>query len=428
MSAIRIIEARLSKREFIVMMSALISLTALAIDMMLPAFGDMRSGFGLAEDSSAVAPVVTVFFIGLGTSQPLWGPLSDALGRKRILWIGLLIYAVSALGAVFSPSLGVLLLWRFLAAFGAGAVRVVTHGIIRDAYRGEQMAKTLSYIMAVFVLVPVIAPSVGSAVLIIGSWRMIFIFFLAAALAVGAWAIRLPETLSTERRIDLNLSRLIVTGKAIFTSRFAIGLIITQTAAFGFFASYLATSELIVADVFGLQAWFPIIFGGLALVLGVGMLFNPRLLDRFGLRRSLRFVLTGYLGGMLLFTSIALVTGGKPSFWLYLAGLTPVLLAQSFLIPNLNSAAMMPMGNIAGTAAAVIGSIVMLGGAAIGATIDTFYNGTITPFALGGALICIVGYTCYRWADAGWDDSAERELVPLSEVGQVTAVLSSDVS
>ena len=158
----------MGRREFIVLISMLMALTALAIDMMLPAFGQMRTDFGLDPDSNAVAPVVTVFFVGFGLGQLLWGPLSDSLGRKRILWLGLAIYAVAAIGAAFAPFAAVLLLLRFVRGFGAAAIRVVTQGAVRDHYRGDQMAKVLSYIMAVFILVPMVAPSIGAAVLTLG--------------------------------------------------------------------------------------------------------------------------------------------------------------------------------------------------------------------------------------------------------------------
>jgi len=261
-SARNAIEARLGRVEFIVLMSVLMALTALAIDMMLPAFGDMRSTFGLEPDSNAVAPVVTVFLLGIGLGQPLWGPLSDSLGRKRIIWIGLAIYALGAVGAAFAPSLGVLLVWRFLSGFGAGAVRVATLGVLRDAYAGEQMAKVLSYIMAVFILVPTIAPSIGAVVLAFGSWRVIFAVFVACALLAGLWATRLPETLPQERRIALNLATLAGAAKAVVTSRFAMGLTIARMAVFAFFASYLASSQVIIDDVFELGDWFPLILGG----------------------------------------------------------------------------------------------------------------------------------------------------------------------
>ena len=246
----------------------------------------------------------------------------------------------------------------------------------------------MSYVMAVFILVPVIAPSLGSLVLSVTSWEATFWVLVACAVAAGVWATRLPESLPPSRRIAA-ATRGGWRRRCGPSSRAA-----TPWASRSprrprsrLFASYLATSELFIGDVFGLSAWFPLIFGGTALCMGLGMLANPRLLDRYGLRRWLRLVLGGYVAATLLLATIALLTGGQPPFWLFLAGLLPVLLAQGFVTPNLNSAAMMPMGHIAGTAAAVIGSISTLGGALIGALIDRAFDGTVLPFAIAGAVL-----------------------------------------
>ncbi len=417
----------MGRREFIVLISMLMALTALAIDMMLPAFGDIRADFGLASDASDVALVVTVFFLGFGLGQPVWGPLSDALGRKRILWVGLAIYILAALGAAVAPSLTLLLAWRFLAGLGAAAVRVVTFGTVRDRYEGDEMAKTLSYVMAVFILVPMLAPSLGAVVLAVGTWRWVFAFFALAALLTAAWSLRLPETLPADRRIALRAKRLLAAGRAVLGSRFTMGLTLAQMLVFGFFASYLASTELIVDDVFGLAAWFPLIFGGSALAFGLGVLSNPRLIDRFGLRLMLRVALTGYLAAALLFAAIAVATGGHPPFWLYLVGILPLLLAHAFSMPNLNSAAMLPAGRIAGTAAAVVGAVATLGGALIGATIDASYDGGITPLAVAALILCALAFGCYRWSDAAWERAAHRELLPPEVQAAATAAAPIDV-
>ena len=405
-------EMGMGKREFIVLISMLMALTALAIDMMLPAFAEMRAGFGLEPDSSSIALVITVFLVGFGIGQPVWGPLSDALGRKRILWIGLGIYVLASLGAALAPSLATLLLLRFVGGFGAAAIRVVTQGTIRDRYKGEGMAKVLSYIMAVFLLVPMVAPSIGTVILAFGQWQWVFAFFIAAALLAAAWSTRLPETLPPERRIEFKLSRFVAAGKTVLSSRFAMGFTVAQMLVFGFFASYLASTELIVDDVFGLRAWFPLIFGGASLMLGAAMLFNPRFIDRFGLRRMIGFALVAYIVATSLFAVIAVASGGHPPFFLYLVGVLPILVAHSFVMPNLNSAAMMPMGRVAGTAAALIGSISTLGGAAIGAIIDAAYDGSVTPFAIAGLITSLAAYGFYRWSNAVWERDAQRELDP----------------
>jgi DHA1 family bicyclomycin/chloramphenicol resistance-like MFS transporter len=417
----------MGRREFIVLMSMLMALTALAIDMMLPAFGDMRTDFGLMSDSNRVALVVTVFFLGIGLGQLAWGPLADALGRKRILWLGLGIYAIGALGGALAPTLEILLAWRFVSGLGAAGVRVVTLGAIRDQYHGDQMAKILSYIMAIFILVPMVAPSLGAAVLTLGSWRWVFGFFALAALLTAAWALRLPETLPRAERIPLRVSRLLEAVRAVVTSRFTMGFTLAQMATFGFFASYLASTQLIVEDVFDLAAWFPLIFGGLALVYGAATLLNARVIERVGLRRMLRLALSGYLLAATVFTVVAVGSGGRPPFWLYVAGIVPVLLAHAFTLPNLNSAAMMPMGRVAGTAAAVIGAVATLGGAAIGSVIDAAYDGSITPMAVASLALVIVAVALARWSDAVWERDAERQVLTPEEQATASAAAPLEV-
>ncbi len=389
------------------MISMIMAVTALAIDMMLPAFGAMRSNFGLAADSNAVAPIITFFFLGLALGQPVFGPLSDALGRKRVLYAGLALYVVASIGAAFSPSLGVLLLLRFVAGLGAAGPNVVARGVVRDAYEGQAMAKVMSYVMAVFILVPVLAPTLGALVLRFGEWQLIFWFFAAFGVGVGLWTRRLPETLPPDMRIPLNLRYLIEATGVVLRSRLTMGLTFAAAALFGFFTSYLASSQLIIDDVFGLDAWFPIIFGGSAAVLGVGMLVNARLLDVVPLRLLLKRTFIGYGAAVLLLATIAWTTGGTPPFWLFLVGLIPILFCHALLIPNLNAAAMVPMGQVAGTAAAVMGTVTILGGATMGAVIDIAYNGTIIPLATASLIGFALAFAFFIWAERVWDEASQ---------------------
>jgi DHA1 family bicyclomycin/chloramphenicol resistance-like MFS transporter len=401
------INSRLSRIEFTMMISMIMAVTALAIDMMLPAFGAMRSNFGLAADSNAVAPIITFFFLGLALGQPVFGPLSDAIGRKRVLYAGLAVYVVASIGAAFSPSLGVLLLLRFVAGLGAAGPNVVARGVVRDAYEGQAMAKVMSYVMAVFILVPVVAPTLGALILRFGEWQLIFWFFAAFGVAVGLWTRRLPETLPPDMRIPLNLRYLIEATGVVLRNRFTMGLTLAATALFGFFTSYLASSQLIIDDIFGLDAWFPIIFGGSAAVLGLGLLVNARLLNVVPLRLLLGRTFIGYGAAVLLLATIAWTTGGAPPFWLFLVGLIPILFCHALLIPNLNAAAMVPMGHVAGTAAAVMGTVTILGGASMGAVIDIAYNGTIIPLATASFIGFAIAFAFFIWADRVWDEASQ---------------------
>jgi DHA1 family bicyclomycin/chloramphenicol resistance-like MFS transporter len=402
MTARQAIEQRLGRLEFTALISMVMAVVALAIDMMLPAFGDMRGHFGLAEDSNALAPIVTFFFIGLAMGQPVWGPLSDALGRKRILYTGLAIYVAAAAAAAFSPNLAVLFGLRLVGGFGAAGPRVVAQSIVRDAYEGAAMAKVLSYIMAIFILVPVIAPTIGTAVLALGTWQMVFVVIAAFGIGVGLWATRLPETLDPARRLPLDFRRLVAATARVARDRFTMGLTLAQSVLFGFFASYLATSQLLIDDVFGLSAWFPLIFGASAAIIGVGMILNTRLLGVASLRTILRGVFTTYVVATAAFLVLAIATDGTPPFAAFTVALVPILFAHALLIPNLNSAALAPMGAIAGTAAAVIGTVSTLGGALIGAVIDSRYDNTLLPLATAGAIAALTALGLFLWADRVW--------------------------
>lgn len=398
---------RVSRRELVALISMLTATSALATDMMLPAFPSLREAFGLEASSTDVALVVTAFFVGLGVGSLLWGPLSDSLGRRRVLWMGLAVYALGAIGAVFAPSLGVLLLWRIVGGVGAAALRTVSQAVVRDLYSGDAMAAVLSYVMAVFILVPIVAPTLGSLVLLAYPWQGVFVVFALFAAVLALWLVRLPETLPAAGRIPFRPADLVVAARVVLRSRFTVGLTLAQVAAFGFFTSYLASSEAIVADVLGLPEWFPIVFGATAAVLGAGVLVNTRLLRRLGLRRVLAGALRAYLVAALVLLAIALLSDGRPPLWAYALGLVPVMLAYSMLLPNMNSAAMIPMGRVAGTASAIIGGSALLGGALIGSLIDRTFDGTITPFAIAAVLSATASTAAHRWADARWPASPD---------------------
>jgi len=399
-------QTKLGHVEFIALISMTMALAALAIDITLPSFGDMRTEFGLAADSNAIAPAITFSLIGLALGQILWGPLSDALGRKAILYVGIGVYIVGAAGAAISPSLMVLYASSFVIGFGASSARVVALSVVRDIYVGHRMAKTMSLVMAVFLLVPLLAPSLGAGLRALSSWRFVYVFVGLAGATVLLWSTRLSETLPPDRRIPLDLPRLGAAFKFVLTNRLTMGYTIAQGFVFGFFASYLASSEIIIRDVFGLAPWFPLIFSGFAVLLGAAILVNNQMLNRFDLRTMLRFAFGLFLVGSIVFASMAIITGGSPSFLVYVVTLAPLITVYALLLPNLNSAALIPMGPVAGTASALIGMISILGGSIIGSFIDRAFNGTITPFAVSSAVVGIIAFGFFVWADLAWEQDA----------------------
>lgn len=201
------------------MMSMAMACTALGIDLMLPAFGDIRQAFGLAADSTAVAGIVTAYFVGLALGQVLWGPIADRYGRKVTLYAGLAVYMAGAATSALSPSLGVLFGARFAWGVGAAGPRVGALAMVRDSFEGERMARVMSFILAVFVLVPVLAPSLGAAILAFASWRWVFAFGVVYAAALMAWLRRLPETLREEHRSPLEFTRVLRAAVFVFRNR-----------------------------------------------------------------------------------------------------------------------------------------------------------------------------------------------------------------
>ena len=399
--------------ELIALLASVMSIVALAVDIILPAFGDIRADFGLPPDSTAAAGLITTFLLGLATSQLLFGLLADRFGRKPILFAGIGIYALGALASAFAPSLSWLLAARFVWGAGAAAPRILTLSILRDTYSGEKMARAMSFVMAIFILIPVVAPSLGAVLTEWISWRGAIGFSVVVALLVGIWALRLPETLAPANRLDMTWKAVLRAGRIVLTNRLTMGYTLSFTALFGAFASYLASSELIFTDVFDLGDRFPVIFGGLAIGMGVAVLVNGNLVERVGLRRLINRVMVGYLvaAGALLVLSLA--TDGVPGFWPFAVVLAVVLSMHALLIPNMNSAAMVPMASVAGTASAVIGTLSIAGGALIGLLIDRAYDGTVLPLSASFLVLGVVAWGLSRWAET------RRVAMPVEAAPQV---------
>jgi DHA1 family bicyclomycin/chloramphenicol resistance-like MFS transporter len=383
------------------MLAAIMASTALGIDLMLPAFGDIREAFGLAADSTAVAGIVTAYFIGLALGQAVWGPVADRFGRKPTLYAGLALYAVGALASAISPSLVVLYIARFVWGMGSAGPRVMALAVVRDTYEGEEMAKMMSFIMAIFVLVPVVAPSLGAAILSVASWRWVFGFGVIYAGLVAVWSIRLPESLHPEHRLELRFGRVTRAARFVVSNRQTLGYTLILTVLFGVFSSYLASSEIIFGDVYGRADLFPFIFGGIAAVMGVAMTANGLVVSRFGVRRLVHGAMIGFTGVAGLMLILALGSDGAPPLGSFILVLSVQLVLYSLIFPNSNTIAMDPMGSVAGMAAAVIGMISIAGGALLGSLLDRAFDGTVVPISTGFLLAGASSLAIVLWSERG---------------------------
>jgi len=372
------------------------AVTALGIDTILPAYGEIRESFGLAEGATEVTGLITFYFMGNSLGLLPAGLLSDRFGRKAVMWGGLALYIAGAIGSIFAPTLEVMFVARFVWGLGGAGPRVAAIATIRDGFAGEQMAKQMSFVMAVFLLVPAIGPTLSAGILAIGPWQAVFWMCTIAAVVVCFLVALLPETLPVESRRPLAATSIWASCKIVLTTPGSVWYLASLTALFGVFMSYLASSEIIIDQTFGLGEWFPAFFGGTALVMLCAMLLNGRVVERVGLSGWLRVSFIGSLISVSVMLVIALATGGEPPFWLFAVMLSAVLFFQQLLIPNLNAAAMRPLSEVAGTGAAILGMVSGVLGAVIGEVINQQFDGTILPLSIGfmiSALIAVATWT-----------------------------------
>ncbi len=374
------------------------AVTALGIDSILPAFPEIRSALDLERGATSITGLITFFFIGSSLGLLPAGLLADRFGRRPVMWGGLALYVLGAVGSLMAPTLGTMFAARFIWGLGSAGPRVAATAMVRDAYEGAQMARQMSLIMAVFILVPTFAPALSVGILAIGPWQAIFWACAVGAALVAASVTRLPETLPIVSHRSLSVGGAWKSCRTVVATPGTPGYLLSLTALFGVFMSYLASSEIVLDQVFGLGEWFPVFFGGLAAAMGFAMYLNGRFVERVGLRR---IVVLGFWANTTAVTSLlilALATSGKPGFVPYFVLLTAVLFTQQMLIPNLNAMAMRPLARVAGTGAAILGMVSGVVGALIGGFIDRQFDGTVTPLAIGFVVSSLVASNAWRWA------------------------------
>jgi MFS transporter, DHA1 family, multidrug resistance protein len=368
--------------EFTILLALSMAASALSIDTLLPALDDIRASFNLAADSSETAALITMFMLGSGLALVPAGLLADRFGRRVVLWGGFGLYLLGSVGAALAPSLKWMLVARFVWGIGAAGPRVTAMAMVRDVYSGEKMAKQMSFMMAVFILVPVMAPTIGSGLIAVGPWRLVFWLCAGAGVLVLIWSMRLPETLHESDQRSLAARDVVAGARTVIGTAGTKWFVVAQVALFGVFLSYLGTSELIIDDVYDKAKWFPLFFSGLAVAMGIVMVINGRIVERVGLDRLNRTLLVIYTVGALALTVCSVAFDGQPAFWLFTGLLVPILGAHGVLVPNINSAAMRPLGAIAGLGAAILGMTATVLGSLIGNRIDSMFNGSTTPFCV----------------------------------------------
>ena len=371
--------------EFVAMMAALMALTALSIDVMLPALPEMRAEFGLA-DPNLQQLVITSYVLGFAVGQLFHGPLSDGFGRKPVLLVGLAVYALASFACLAAGSFEVLLAARFLQGLANAAPRVVAVAVVRDVYGGRRMAEVMSFVMMVFIIVPVLAPTIGGAFLIFGSWHLIFGFLLrdlaghpgldggaAAGDAAGGGARSAVGGLA-DRGLPRDGHQPPDAGYTLAT-----GVI------FGALMGYINSAQQIFTEVYGAGAWFPVLFGAVAAALALASFVNSRFVGRVGMRRMSHGALIGFVAVACVHVGIDLAAE-PPRLAVFVALLALNLLCFGLMMPNFNAIAMEPMGRIAGTASSFVGAVTTGLAAGLGLVVGLSYDGGVTPLLLGFAV------------------------------------------
>jgi MFS transporter, DHA1 family, multidrug resistance protein len=367
--------------EFIALAAALMALNALAIDIMLPGLQQIGESLGVDNENHRQY-VISAYFGGMALALLPYGPASDRFGRRGPILFGLTIYVVAALAAAFAPSFETLLALRFVQGIGAASTRVVAVSMVRDRFGGRAMAEVMSLIFMVFMVIPIVAPSIGQVTMLIGNWHFIFITMGLVGLLVTLWAfLRMPETQHPDDRRPFTFAAIWQAFGMVLTNRMSLFYTLASTFVFGSLFGFINSAQQIYVGIYDLGLLFPLIFAAIAGMMAVSSFLNSRLVVRVGMRRLSHGALTGFT----LVSAVWFVwslTGELP-----LAGFIALFALAMFQFgwigSNFNAIAMEPMGHIAGSASSVQGFIQTLGGGLIGAMIGQAFDGTTAPLAAG---------------------------------------------
>ncbi len=373
----------ISFSEYIVLSAFLTALTALSIDIMLPALPEIAGEFALTNANDRQL-VVIMYFAGFGIGQLLWGPISDRFGRLPVLATGLCIFIAGSVVALIADSYAWLLAARAIQGLGSASSRVTVTAIARDLFTGARMSRVMSLIMSVFIAVPILAPLLGQLLLLIGSWRLPFYVILTAGVAALAWSqLRLPETNPATVRAA-PMSRLATALAALARQHRSLAYMVATGLLFCCLCAFIASAQQIFGEYFGLQKGFVFAFSSVALTMAAASLTNARIVMRRGMRRVCHTALTLFfaLSAVLAVT----VSQVQLSLFVFLPWLGCLFFLFSLTTPNLTAIVLEPMGASAGLAASVMGFSTTLLAAVGGWLIGSTYDGTLVPFATGFAL------------------------------------------
>lgn len=376
--------------EFVALFSLTTSLIALSIDTILPA--QRAIGHALAvTDPNDTQLIVTLFIFGMVFGELFFGPLSDAIGRKRAILVGLAVYAAGTVVAMTAGTLEQILLGRVIQGIGVSGPKIASRALIRDQFEGAAMARIMSFIMMVFILVPMLAPALGQAILALADWRAIFLVFLALAATVALWLqLRQPETLPPPRRIAFSVATILLNGRLIVRHGKVMAYTFAAGFLFGALLLYLSTVQAIFLDLYGVGDRFALYFAFLALAIGIASFSNSQLVHRFGMHRLAITALLGLVLFSATLLAVALSFGGVPPFAVFMGLCFAAFFCNGLLFGNINALAMQSLGRVAGLGASMVSSVSSLVAVMLSVAVGRFYDQTVVPLACGFLLAAVV--------------------------------------
>lgn len=385
--------------EFIILVALLNALTAMSIDTMLPAVGVIATDLNVTDPNHRQF-IITTFFAGMTFGTLIFGPLSDSVGRKPAIFAGIVIYVIGSMMCFGANGFSMILWGRFIAGFGAASPRIVSMALVRDGLAGSSMARVMSFVMTVFMIVPIIAPSIGQLVLIAFSWRMIFAGLLVMAIIAGLWVqLRQEETLPVEKRRPFSVRALYHAGRESCRHPVTMGYTLASGFIFAALIGYLGTSQQIFAELYEQGSLFAFWFALFASAIALAMILNGRFVMSLGMRRITKFAIRTSIIASVFMVVLTVLTNGLPPLALLGVYCFVIFFCNGLMFGNYNALALEPMGHIAGMASSVSGFIYSLISFIGGSFIGQAYQGTVTPLVIGFGGFGLLALLATEWAE-----------------------------
>ncbi|MGJ8760750.1 MULTISPECIES: multidrug effflux MFS transporter [unclassified Polaribacter] len=371
-----------SESEFIIVMASLMSLVAFAIDALLPAISDISETIHIIDPKNNQL-FITMIFLGIGFGQLISGPLSDSFGRKPIIYVGFSVFVLASFICLFATNLEMMIVGRFLQGIGLSAPRTISIAMVRDRFSGNYMARVMSFITVIFLLVPVIAPALGKILLDAYGWKSIFYSQLIIGVFIMLWVWkRQPETLVVEKRKKFKLALFVEGLKEFVKYKYAVIFTIFSGFITGSFMVYLSASQHIFVEQYQLEEEFPFIFACLAISIGMATFLNGKLVVRMGMFKLVSFF-------TIMFTVVSLIYilffygDANPNIYVLLIFFGLQFFSIGFLFGNTRALAMEPIGHIAGVGAAINGFVSTIMAVPIATFIGSYITDTALPLFIG---------------------------------------------